>query len=87
MITPVEARERSGLSRPELAKAARVGERYLARIERTGFAPFVLARRLSRICRCPIDVFLLGSRDAPTAASRVRPARCKSPQSPSKDAS
>lgn len=78
MLTPAEARERRGLSRAQLATAARIGESYLARIERHGFAPFVLARRLSKILNVPLDVFLSGSRDATHAASRSHPARCKS---------
>lgn len=52
------ARQRAGFTLAQAAKRARVGERYLRRIELHGNASFALARRLARIYRCPIDLFL-----------------------------
>ena len=51
------ARERAGLSLVEAAQRARIGTSYLRQVERTE-VPYVLARRLSVLYSCPIDVFI-----------------------------
>lgn len=51
------ARTHAGYTLGEAAKLAQVSEGYLRRVEREG-APFLLARRLSRLYDCPIQVFL-----------------------------
>ena len=57
-MKPAMARERAGLTLKQAARRARIGERYLRSIELHGNASFALARRLSRIYHCPIDLFL-----------------------------
>ncbi len=57
-MTPCQAREAARLTLSEAARLARVGEIYLARIERHRGAPFVLARRLAHLYGCRIQIFL-----------------------------
>ena len=52
------ARLAAGLSLEEAAARARVGPRYLRRVETRGGAGYALARRLSALYGCRIDVFL-----------------------------
>lgn len=59
-MTPTQAREAAGLAPDAAAAAAGIGLSYLRAIERHGYAPYVLARRLARLYRCPLDVFISG---------------------------
>ena len=52
------ARLAAGLSLEEAAARARVGPRYLRRVETHGGAGYALAQRLSALYGCRIDVFL-----------------------------
>jgi transcriptional regulator with XRE-family HTH domain len=52
------AREYASLSVREAARRSRISEAYLRRIERSGSAPYFLARRLSAIYNCGLDAFL-----------------------------
>lgn len=58
MTSAAQARLAAGLTLAQAAKRARVGERYLRRIELHGRAPYALALRLARLYRCSIHVFL-----------------------------
>jgi transcriptional regulator with XRE-family HTH domain len=52
-----QARLAAGYSVAEAARRAEISEGYLRRIEREG-APYLVARRLSRLYQCPAEVFL-----------------------------
>lgn len=65
------AREEAGLTRPQLAKKARISEAYLRQVEKHGAASFALAERLSRICNCRLDVYLWGTPAADTIPKKV----------------
>lgn len=54
------AREAAGMTRPQLAKKARVSEAYLRLVERHGRASFSLAERLAALCNCRLDVYIRG---------------------------
>jgi hypothetical protein len=51
------ARQEAGFSIAEAARRAAVSEGYLRRVERLG-APYLLARRLAGLYRCPVELFL-----------------------------
>lgn len=54
------AREAAGMTRPQLAKKARVSVAYLRQVERHGRASFCLAERLAALCRCRLDIYIRG---------------------------
>lgn len=56
-MTPTQARKTAGFALSEAAAQVGIGPLYLKRVESHGFAPYVLARRLSRLYQCPLDVF------------------------------
>lgn len=63
------AREQTGLSLTAAAKAARVSEGYLRKIERSGDCSYPLAGRLSKLYCCNLNTFietLAGRRTLPT---------------------
>jgi transcriptional regulator with XRE-family HTH domain len=70
-MSAAEARERAGLTIQTAARRARVCTAYLRQVERGG-APYNLARRLSAIYDCPIDIFLGGPRTQATSDGRSR---------------
>lgn len=51
-------REYAGLSVKDAARLARVSAQYIRRIEKSGRAPYFLARRLAMIYCCRLDDFL-----------------------------
>ena len=51
------ARVKAGFTVNEAARRARIGPRYLRAIERSGKAPWVLARRLASLYACAVDIF------------------------------
>ncbi len=53
-----QARLAAGLTVEAAAQRARIGPKYLRAIERRGSAPYVLAERLARLYRVPLDTFL-----------------------------
>jgi transcriptional regulator with XRE-family HTH domain len=62
MTSPAQrAREAAGFSLGDAARRARVSPNYLRRIELHGGASYVLAKRLCRIYRCSIHLFLPSS--------------------------
>lgn len=52
------ARQKAGLTLQQAATRARICPAYLLKIEKSGRAPYVLAMRLSRLYRCPCQLFL-----------------------------
>lgn len=52
------ARKAANLTIEQAARKARIGVRYLRRIERHGKSSYVLAVRLSNLYGCPITTFL-----------------------------
>ena len=74
MTSPAQrAREAAGLSLADAARRARVSPSYLRRIELHGGAPYVLAKRLCRIYRCSIHLFLPSS---PRQSERSNASTC-----------
>ena len=59
-MTAKAAREKAKLDVDKAAKAARVTPEYLSQCERSGKFSYVLAMRLHRVYRCPLDVFICG---------------------------
>jgi hypothetical protein len=56
-----ECRQRAGLTLSQASRHLRVTPKYLARCERTGQFPYVLARRAARLYHADLTVFLPGS--------------------------
>ena len=76
MTSPAQrAREAAGLCLADAARRARVSPNYLRRIELHGGAPYVLAKRLCRIYRCSIHLFLPSS--TPRQPERLPASTCK----------
>lgn len=68
-VTPsTHAREAAGLTLEQAAQRARVGIKYLSRVEKHGGASYTLAQRLCVIYRCSLNVFLFngGERESAT---------------------
>lgn len=71
--TPVEARQRAGLSRKTAAKKLRISEAYLQQRERPGSTwSFVLAERAALVYGCNVATFRTGRNLDPETCRRPR---------------